>query len=829
MINALIMHFQVRDEYGFDPRTAWVGTAKGGPVPAGWPYENTDRFGVWVPSHSPNTRPFTAVDEYLLMKFMYELQLNGMVGPNGWIDQVTTHIANNESTRLLVQDAWTRFTTHPRTPDTDATTALSDGVPDGWELYVALPPVSHGVPRPAYGAFLNSPWDPNDYANDVDVDLKPTGDKVTYQSEFWGTDSLKPYQNATLYYGGMTNANLMTGVVTIKRPIGDPDTYWANKLWPTDPWNKDTDGDMVADGAERAFIYGNATVPGPGGGLNPCSIDTDLDGLPDAWELKFAGTPVAADGTTTLPAVIPGQPAIAVTMTINNGQDGTVADQYKDVDLDGLTSYQEYMTQSIRAYRYDIPASGVTDPLTKQVGQPMDITFQISSLFTAVTNVWDPCRFGWPGPTDPLYWMPPAGPNGYCSTDPNNPDSDYDGMDDYYELYHGLNPLLGNSIRVDCLDDRVAYAWIVKGFPLVWYSSNWWMNTQPGTIGFSMDFVRYPWLNGMPDADPDADGLLNLEEMLVANTPLPENYNTDPSPLWMTDPSNTDSITARFYSPKAMFFWPATFPPLFTFPFEMNEGYDTDNDGGSDKDELITNRGAKSDPRDSEDPLRRQAIWFSGTNSAAVTPYIYSDYTSASGLAFWNMDQAFRSFTVELWARPEWSTNNNVQILIERVFNYGQSDASQVVGQRLRRNFLIGIETDGRIFGGFDNAGGHDEHTDTVRFYGDKVASNTWVHIAVRMDGRAQLFTLFVNGVSQGDMATSLIPATGIDAVRVYPTQSETNNIVYRHGSLTIGAGSTSLSTLGIGIGSSMSWVTAWSNYNNFYRGWIDEVRVWDG
>jgi hypothetical protein len=828
-INVLIMHFQVRDEYGFDPRTAWVGVAGGGGVPAGWPYENTDRFGIWVASHAPNTRPFTAVDEYLLMKFMYELQLNGMVGPNGWIDHVTTHIANNESTRLLVQDAWTRFATHPRTPDTDATPALSDGVPDGWELYVALPPVPHGVLRPAYGAFLHSPWDPNDYANDIDVDLKPTGDEVTFQSEFWGTDSLKPYQNAALYYGGTTNANLMTGVITIQRPTGDADTYWANKLWPTDPWNKDTDGDLVSDGAERAFIYGYATAPGAGGGLNPCSIDTDLDALPDAWELQFAGTPVAADGTTTLPAVVPGQPAIAVTMTISNGQDGSVADQYKDVDLDGLVSYQEYMTQSIRGYRYDVGGVGTTNS-TGQIGQPMDITFQISSLFTAVTNVWDPCRFGWPGPTDPLYWMLPAGPNGYCSTDPNNPDSDYDGMDDYYELYHGLNPLLGDGIRLDCLDDRVAYAWIVKGIPQVWYSSNWWMNTQPGTIGFSMNFVRYPWLNGMPDADPDADGLLNLEEMLVANTPLPENYNTDPSPLWMTDPSNINSITARFYSPKAMFFWPPTLLlPLFTFPFEMNEGYDTDNDGGSDKDELIANRGTKSDSRDSEDPLRRQAIWFSGTNSAAVTPYIYSDYTSASGSAFQTMVQAFRSFTVELWARPEWSSNNNVQILIERAFNYGQSDASQVVGQRLRRNFLIGIETNGCVFAGFDNPGGQDEHTDIVRLQGEKIVTNTWVHLVARMDGRTQMFTLFVNGVSQGEMPTSLIPATGIDAVRDYPTQAEIGTIVYRRGSLTLGAGSASLSTLGIGIGSSMSWLTAWANYNNFYRGWIDEVRVWDG
>jgi hypothetical protein len=857
-INALILHFQVRDEKGFDPRTAWVGTlgrfegryTAGGGAPAAWMYDNTDRFGIWVGNHAPNTRPFTAVDEYLLMKFMYELQLNGMVATNntGWIAHVEDHIANNESTRLLVQDAWTRFTTHPQTPDTDATQALSDGVPDGWELYMALPPVPHGVPRPPNGAFINSPWDPNDHDHDIDVNLQPTGDAVTYQSEFWGTDSLAPYQNAALYYGGMTNANPMQGVITIQRPAGHADTFWVNKFWPIDPWNPNTDGDAVADGAERAFIYGNAVDNGgvciAGGGLNPCSVDTDRDALPDAWENQFAGTPVAADGTTTLPPVLPGQPAIAVAMTITNGQDGTVADVNKDVDLDGLFSYQEYMTQSIRAYRYDIPAPGVTGLVTRQIGQPMDSTFEIGSIFTEVTNTWDQTRIEWPPPpaSGILWWMRPAGAR-YCSTDPSNPDSDYDGMDDYYEVFHGVNPLLGNSTRIDRLDDRVAYAYGAPpypgpGAPPFAYDNNYWVT--PNT--FRMNFVSYPWLNGMPDADPDADGLLNLEEMLAINMPLPENQNTDPSPLWMTDPSNLNSITARFYAPwnglsgyRTMFFWPVVLPPIFTFRFEMNEGYDTDNDGVSDKDEQVANRNTKSDPRDSEDPLRRQAIWFSGMNSAATTPYMYTDLNTIAGLSFADMEQAFRSFTVELWVRPEWVTNFTEQILIERAFDYGQSDAGQVAGSRLRRNFLIGIAPDGRVFGGFDNAGGHDEHTDSVRLFGEMIVANTWVHLAARMDGRTQKFTLFVNGVSQGEMSTTLIPATGLDPARYYPTQTPVVNIVTRVGTLIMGAANVETVSLWVGIGSdlalarSMYWLATWPDYEKFYRGWMDEVRVWDG
>jgi hypothetical protein len=716
-LNPLIMHFQVRNEYLFDPRTAWIGTVPrfggygAGPgAPPGWPYDNAQRFGPWEPGMAPNTRPFTAVDEYLLLKFMYELQLNGMLGLNnqGWIARFNraidlygtnamTAATFNNTRRILIQESWSRFTTHAHTPDTDATVASVDGVPDGWELYVAISPAG---PAP-FNGFVYTPWV-----------VEPT--VAVYQREFWGTDSLPPYANPNLYLFGMTNGSPMIGVVTIIRPVDHADNYWINKFWPTDPWSGDTDMDTVGDFGESAFMYGNAVDTGgtciAGGGLNPCSIDTDRDALPDAWESQFAGTPVAADGTTTLPPLLPGQPELFVAMTIPDGQDGTVPDAFKDADLDGLLSYQEYMTQSLRCYRYDIPLGAVrndatvVDPVTGKIGQPMDASFQIGDLFEPVTNVWDQCMHGWAPPLPPadiLYWMRPARSR-YCSTDPNNPDSDYDNMDDYYEMYHGLNPLLGYGIRDDRLDDRVTYAYGAPpypgpGNPPFAYNNNWYLPMV--TI---MDFVQYPWMNGMPTADPDADGLLNMEEMLAVNVPLPENQNTDPSPMWMTDPSNLESITARFYIPycanyRNIFFWPPPNPPVAppffsTYQFEMNEGYDTDNDGVSDKDEQVTNVGEKSDPRDSEDPIRRQAIWFSGWNSAAVTPFMYSDLGSIAGSPYADMEQAFRSFTVELWARPELESSSDEQVLIERAFDYRMSDMS-TPSVRLRRNFIIGIAT----------------------------------------------------------------------------------------------------------------------------------------
>ena len=79
---------------------------------------------------------------------------------------------------------------------------------------------------------------------------------------------------------------------------------------------KDTDGDGLQDHEERdsysgsfpvgrngysasfTFIYGDnaakyamdgTTKCFRGGGLNPCTVDTDCDLLPDPWEYQFAG------------------------------------------------------------------------------------------------------------------------------------------------------------------------------------------------------------------------------------------------------------------------------------------------------------------------------------------------------------------------------------------------------------------------------------------------------------------------------------------------------------------------------------------------------------
>ncbi len=786
------IHFQVNHKFGFDPRTAWIGTMNY--------HAAFKRFPDWV-AGAPDTRAFTSLDEYLLLKFMSENLLN-----------------DASETMSPRAGTWGSFSTHPNTPDSDfdVVNYQNDGMPDGWELYVAIEP-GRDLTVAANRSMMITPWSWGDGTGDrYPGENAPPRDGLNNRREFAGTESIAAYTNSALY--NMSNA---LARVSIVRPAGD--VNWLNKFWPTDPWRPDTDGDGLSDSAEQTFVYGPPTDNSlpliQGGGLNPNAIDTDLDFLPDKWEVEFAGT-IPGDGTYS-------------GIVITNGMDGTVVDSEPDCDFDGLKNFQEYWVQAVRSFRYDIPLWDGTGlqtvgVITENLGWPMDTSFAPAMLFTPITNLWDLSMFPW-GTQQPNLWVMLAVGNSklYVSTDPRNPDTDFDSMDDFYELFHGLNPILGLSTSADRLDDRVKRAYVANNQPTIWPDYNDFSPTNSAGIPIAllpMDFVSYPWLTGMPEADPDADGLLNLEEQILVNQSAPPNHNTDPTPLWLTDGANPSSVSRRFYQPYAMYYWPRSPSPMFVYTYEMNEGYDTDNDGVSDKDELSDSRNQMASPQDHDDPIRRQALWFSGTNAAAssVMRFAYDDIENPELGDIYN---GFRSFTVELWARPA-ATNRN-QVLIERSFMYGPSDNS-TSNSYLRRNYRIGIEDDGRVYATFENAGTHDSHTDSVRAYGHKLLPNKWVHVVARMDGLAQKFTLFVNSEPQAIVETDLIPANGIIISRDYPSD-QTHYLNQRLGNLVLGAANNAPIGLTLDLAGNWHWPQTWADFDQFYQGWIDEVRIWDG
>ena len=193
----------------------------------------------------------------------------------------------------------------------------------------------------------------------------------------------------------------------------------------------------------------------------------------------------------------------------------------------------------------------------------------------------------------------------YAGTDPRKFDSDNDGLDDGYELFHGMNPLLGASEGRDDhgqppLDlvylsyvDRAEESKLNSGSPLPWPSAenNYWFNdeishatvkpaaqTKPGT-GSTYDFEQYPWLNGLAYADPDGDNLRNQIEGIMPNMQAASTWlHTDPTPLWMTDSDYEMSIVRRYYRPLEQAKIIFSFVPGY---FE----FDVDGDGNIDEDE----------------------------------------------------------------------------------------------------------------------------------------------------------------------------------------------------------------------------------------------------
>ena len=163
-------------------------------------------------------------------------------------------------------------------------------------------------------------------------------------------------------------------------------------------------------------------------------------------------------------------------------------------------------------------------------------------------------------------------PYKYVSCSPTEADTDGDGMDDYYELFHGMNPLLGGvsfkgSILpgADSLVDVVYDAWRLDDSDPVFESwrsddpasANYWTykvfaekdyyKTGAAPRGTGYDFEYFPWLNGLATADPDGDDVRNQSEAIMPKMASKTWMHTDPTPLWMTDTSYARSLTRMFY------------------------------------------------------------------------------------------------------------------------------------------------------------------------------------------------------------------------------------------------------------------------------------------
>ncbi len=720
---------------------------------------------------------------------------------------------------------------HPVSPyayDSDG-----DGIWDGWEFYVGLDPA-----------------DPSDGALNIDA------------------DGLSAYQEFQSYN---TSTNVEAGRTYVDG--------WRNKLMPTDPNDGDTDFDQLSDGGEKvAFNYTSnglaqieidtntmeiVALSFEGAGLNPTSADTDGDHLPDAWESKYAGrfgattipitttnvvTTTNTSGATIIVTNIAS--AVGTTNAWSGGMNGTTVDDKADYDGDGLVNYQEYLCGAVYnwQFKYNNKNTAWVDGKGLYGYEPYDFfdpTMSGNQWYNGPggrePRTWDPHyrigpishRIPWcfiTGAQVAVLAAPPRIGLWFSSSDPSKIDTDQDGMDDYWEVFHGLNPLFGT---LDIVNGKLYGQDVpVPSLPIhgVWMSS--------------VNILRYPWIAGHQSMDPDQDGLNNIEESIQKDVPSdePQYSHTDPSPLWMTDFSSPDSWANlyywtgnRFAAGMVEWYWdpltladPINFPaPSYFFSFEANEGFDTDNDNIGDKAEIrgdTTVTTGVTDPLNGQSPIKRRALYLNGNAAARTRDPHFVTQTE------------FRDFTVEAWARPENPKAGHGQVIVDRSFLMPQG--SFLGGPGLRHNFQLGIDAQGLPYATYDNAEGSPITASPVASASSVMRANEWAHLACTFDGHYDsrsnwvgALQLYKDGNLVANTPSSLIPANG---------WGESYNTIPPfvwlrfNAPIVVGASDNNPNGWVDGTGILVPPYGPSSPHSqpalaNFFQGWLDCISLWDG
>ena len=796
---------------------------------------------------------------------------------NGVSIATSTNVAAVGSAQIDIPPVATLFQTEIKTHGCDSD---SDGMPDGWELYCCC--------GPEYDPVDHELW-PIGEESSMDADFDCDFEGLPNLNECQSTELCDYYAGLI---GPLTNS-ASADVASAMSALCDKyahrvDATWYNKWWPTDPWNIDTDYDCVDDYTESANFAdfnlryaeemslaelekkfgGNTMLRGhvPGGGLNPNAADTDMDYIPDFWEYQYCGF----NRDTRYEGGFIDQPGTygdsVEGLVYGGGMDGTYFDSISgydefsgeernfDFDRDGLENYQEYWVNGMYNIQYDkwygvyakhgciadydsfeydpgnifatgqfgmVKALGVYWKPTDGGCIPVDLKpGSVTYDWSRYADDWQNEGLSGPrvdmagNPMFPFTYMPPE-PRPmipfYASSDPRLADTDADNMDDYYEMFHGLNPILSQTF------DGVS----------LW--------SDPAVFGY--DFRISPWLSGMPNADPDQDDIPNWEEALSPNQPAPANHNTDPSPAWFTDISYPQSFVNLYYNMgSVMMYWapeglsPYTiFPdpqqmggqmrPNYLFSFEMNEGYDTDNDNLSDKYEIAGVSGGVTDPQDTDRPVGRKALYLDGDAAARTR-----------GICAFGKN-ALRSWTIEAWVRPEQPATGKLQVILERPCAW--SDGSPTPNySEVRRTFRLALDEKGRPFVSFETGGKNVVAEWAKAPEGDALEANRWYHLAATMDGFAQKLSLYVDGRRVASKATAEIPYTGF----TYSADNGAASGIYSNPSwapMVIGASdSNPVSCVDGGYLYSNGGVyklNSQPSLGDFFKGWVDEVRIWTG
>jgi uncharacterized membrane protein len=329
----------------------------------------------------------------------------------------------------------------------------------------------------------------------------------------------------------------------------------------TDPWNPDTDGDGISDGIENPPDDRTRDTDGDGL-INALDLDSDGDFIPDAVEY-FAGPTDWLDPDTDDDGIIDGWEAMWGTDPLNPNTDG-----------DGWTDGQEieYGTKPTVA---DSDGDGRLDGIGNEDNADADLDGQINALDFDSDN---------DGVTDSQEDYNENGVVDAGEIDPELYDTDGDGYSDGYEIYHALSdPLVG--------EDSDGDGWM-DGQEVTTFKTDP-NNTDTDGDGIP-DNVENPLGTPYPGVDTDGDGLIDALDLDSDNDGIDDaeeivagsdGYVTDPllvdtdgdnfsdnaevmiygtSPVDPDDPSDTDGISS----------WEEL--TIYKTNFDLN---DTDGDG----------------------------------------------------------------------------------------------------------------------------------------------------------------------------------------------------------------------------------------------------------
>ncbi len=885
----IIRHSDVMLKYGFDPRTAWIknnperdgtGTTYGSPNTKEYTTFEEYYLGSWSIQHG-------IVDKVPPMSMMYMSQPVPYgtyryvisVGEEKW-DVTYQEVAAGGTGQgtdgsYMIPNGATSYQVLVNEITTHGSDMDNDGMPDGWELYVCADPETSqiyiGSIWPQGDAHASGHFDEDvlsnieechstylcDYYSSINTNFTANVNGAWY-NKWWPTN---PWNHDTDFDGLRDD---LEGDMTFR-------------------YRESEDGRVLTLSELRARYGANTMLRGhvPGGGTNPCATDTDMDYIPDAWEYSYSGfnRDSRYEGGFINQDGVECSTSLGYITLVGGGMDATYFDSYStsdecggmryvtdsdgkttatnstasaernyDYDGDGLENYQEYLIASVAHLQYDTWVAGGTlyDP-NEFFTTPehwTNVALRLPAYYTEdnkliqgypeTLRIWDWSNVvnDWRGEGGEVPSMSDLSYNFiecvldsadfplYASSDPRLADTDGDSMDDYYEMYHALNPILGDVFDIVSLNLG---------------------SLRRMREGDQYNFETNPWLAGAPNADPDQDGLPNWEEALSPNQPNGQNYNTDPSPYWFTDISNPKSVVNKYYSfgslqnywtehgagcytdypnPNMMVPNPLDDPrPCYIYSFEINEGFDTDNDNISDREEL-NGAVAVTDPQNSDQPSVRRTLYLDG-NSAVRTRFPY-----AHGI------DALRSWTVEAWIRPEEPVSGAMQVIIERPVPWIDGNNKVSAESGVRRTFRIALDEAGHPFVEFNN-GASDLITESAKAKEQCVLeAGKWYHVAATLDGFKKQLSLYVNGELEASKDTALIPYTG------FTTSADSgiggSFVNPKYAPIVIGASDFNPSAPS---GNTRYFRNGFEQFasdeepklGNFFKGHIDDVRIWSG